>query len=210
MKLGMSRGSVVFLIGVAMLGGIVAAMRDMRAEDIREWAGTWLTVLAAAGVHELGHAVAAWGAGVRIAGLKLDLFGARMELKGLLSYGQEILVAAGGPFFNLLCALGTYPLALDDGETGWGLFCGASLVLGGVNLLPAGTLDGGRMLRCGAAWLWGDRVATGVWRATTAIFLGGLWMAAVYGLLRAESMLSLFAFSLCLLLRTLAGAMDCA
>ena len=208
MKLGMSRGSVFFVIGVAILGGIAAAKSGMTAGDICGWAIPWLTVLAAAGVHELGHVIAAWGAGVRIGGLKLDLFGARMELKGLLSYGQEFFVAAGGPFSSLLCALGTYPLGAGDSGEEWELFCGASLVLGVVNLLPVGTLDGGRMLRCGAAWLWGDRVATGIMRVTTAVFLGGLWMVAVYGLLRAGSLLSLFVFSLCLLLRTLSGAAE--
>ena len=51
----------------------------------------------AALIHELGHLAAAVACGVRITGMRLDLFGARLELPGLLSYRQELLVALGGP-----------------------------------------------------------------------------------------------------------------
>ncbi len=165
----------------------------------------WLAILAAAGMHELGHMIAAWGAGARIRGFRLDLFGARLELAGLLSYGRELWIAAGGPIVSLVCAALAYPLAATRGGEALGLFCGASLAFGIFNLLPIGTLDGGRMLRCAAAWLWGDRIATGILQVTTGIGLGMLWLLAVYALLRRAEMLSVFGFSLCLLWRAIAG-----
>ena len=42
-----------------------------------------LSVALAALLHEIGHGVAAWGWSVPIRTLRLDLFGARMELGGL-------------------------------------------------------------------------------------------------------------------------------
>ena len=162
-------------------------------------------VLGAAALHECGHWAAAWGVGARVRGLTLDLFGARMELEGFLSYGAEIFVAAGGPLAGFLGTALAYPLWRSGGSEAAGLFAVASGVLGAVNLLPVGTLDGGRMLACGAAWLWGESVARGLLRITTGLLLGALWMVAVYGLLRAGHMLSLFAFSLSLLTRTWDG-----
>ena len=106
----------------------------------------WLAILAAAGMHELGHMIAAWGAGARIRGFCLDLFGARLELAGLLSYGRELGIAAGGPIISLVCAALAYPLAATRGGEALGLFCGASLAFGIFNLLPIPPLDGSKIL----------------------------------------------------------------
>lgn len=165
-----------------------------------------LVIAAAALLHECGHAVAAWGCGVNIRTLRLDLFGARMELSGMMSYGQELWVAAGGPLVNFLSAALVYPLWRAHGGAIEGclfLFTVVSLGLGGLNLLPVGTLDGGRILRCAVAHLFGDRAAETVLCLTTALCLGGLWLLSVYALLRAGQMLSLFVFTLCLLFRML-------
>ena len=209
MRIRISRGLGMLCLGTALLGGIAAIRSGASTEAV--WAGIWpwMAVLAAAGLHELGHTVAAWGAGVRLCGMKLDLFGARMELSGLLSYGQEMAVAAAGPFASFACAALLYPLAgMGEGRLGGamcGTMCISSLILGIVNLLPVGTLDGGRILRAGVARLWGDRAATGVLRGTTVLFLVLLWLVCAYGLLRGGQFLTGFVFSLCLLWRTAAG-----
>lgn len=154
--------------------------------------------------HEGGHLLAARLCGVSIRAVTLDLFGARIHLEGLLSYGQEFLIACAGPAVNFLMAAAGLPLWFS-GTGSWhgflALFLFASLGLGTVNLLPVGTLDGGRMLFCLLANLWGDEVARRVLAVTTGTVLMFLWLAAVYALLRAGSMLSLFVFSLCLLVR---------
>lgn len=66
------------------------------------------------------------------------LGGARMETPEL-SYQQEFWTALAGPATSLLLGL-TLPL--------WPMLGGYSLCLGFFNLLPLGSLDGGRMLRC--------------------------------------------------------------
>lgn len=200
MRVRISRGAVILLMFTAVMG-IAESLRGGSYGALWERIFPWLVVMVAAGLHELGHALAAWGMGVRLGGMKLDLFGARMELCGMPSYGQELLIAAGGPGMNLLAAALVYPYYTARGAAGLSLFLGASVVLAGVNLLPVETLDGGRMLRSGLAWLAGDRIADGVLRGTTGVFLGILWLLAVYALLRNGQMLSLFVFSLCLLMR---------
>jgi Zn-dependent protease len=177
----------------------------MTAGDLWERLWPWAVILSAAGAHELGHWLAARLLGVEVRGLRLDLLGARMELTGLLSYGQEMAVAAAGPFVNLVCAAMAYPAAAAGMGDGVSLLCAASAVLGGINLLPVGTLDGGRILRAGIARRWGDRAAAGALRGTTAVCLGLLWLACAYGLLRGGQLLSGFVFSLCLLWRVAAG-----
>jgi membrane-associated protease RseP (regulator of RpoE activity) len=190
------------LLIVAVVGGILSAIH---AGVTKEYLWTrlrpWLTVAAAAGVHEMGHIIAARVSGVRVGGLHMDILGARLELTGILSYGQEFIVAAGGPFFSLVSAALLYPTA--TGRESIGLFCGVSMILGAVNLLPVGTLDGGRMLRCCVAWFRGDTAAATALQVTTGLCLGGLWLVTVYALLQRTEMLSAFAFSLCLLWRAL-------
>ena len=191
----------ILLVVVVACGAISAACLGRTVTSLWESLLVWLIIAAAAGWHELGHVAAAWGLGVRIRGLRMDILGARLELTGLLSYGQEFFVAAGGPFFSWVGAALVDPLA--GGREGLELLGGVSLALGVVNLLPVGTLDGGRMLRCLAAWMWGDAAATTALRVTTGICLGGLWLVAMYALLRRAEMLSVFAFSLCLLWRAM-------
>ena len=160
-----------------------------------------LTVTVAALLHELGHAAAAWGWSVPIRRLKLDLFGARMELGGLTAYSAELAVAVGGPLASLLAAALAFPLG--SVWAGASLFAAVSLGLGLLNLLPVRGLDGGRMLSCGLSLLLGERAADVTLRVTTGLFLGGLWLLSVYCLLRLGETLTLFTFSLCLLLRLL-------
>ena len=189
---------VAVLMGGAVLAlawSALAGRGGKEALDVEEV----LTVAVAALLHELGHAAAAWGWGVPIRSLKLDLFGARMELGGLIGYTAELAVAAGGPLVSLLCFALAWPLG-GYGEGSY-LFAVSSLGLGMLNLFPVRGLDGGRMLACILSLLFGDRVAETVLRITTGLALGGLWLLSVYALLRAGETLSLVAFSLCLLIR---------
>ena len=165
-------------------------------------------------IHELGHLAAAVACGVRIAGMRLDLFGARLELPGLLSYRQELLVALGGPAANLLTAAvlfrawtacGCPVCGASPSLSGWALVLGvllpASLGLCAVNLLPVATLDGGRILSCLLSLTLGADVARRVLRLLSLFLLTLLWLLSVYALLRAGQFLSLFVFSFSLLVR---------
>ena len=165
--------------------------------------GEITAVALAAVLHELGHVAAAWGWSVPVRALRLDLFGARMELAGLTGYAAEAAVAAGGPLVSIL----GYALARPVGEAWAGarLFVAVSLGLGLLNLLPVRGLDGGRMLSCALSLTAGERAADVTLRITTGLALGGLWLLSVYALLRVGETLSLFTFSRCLLLRLWGG-----
>ena len=168
----------------------------------------WSALLAAAVLHEGGHLLAARLAGVRVSEVRLDLFGARMRLAGLLSYRQELVVALGGPAVNLLSALLVSPVWAHGGEAenGWlFIFLCASCGLCAVNLLPVQTLDGGRALSCLLSLTVGERAARITLRITTGVVLLFLWLVSVYALLRAGNMLSLFVFFFLLLLRSVGG-----
>ena len=167
-----------------------------------------VAVLAAILLHESGHLIAAWACRVRIESLSLDVLGARLCTTGLLSYGQEWLVAAGGPVASGLAAALAFPLWALRGYPDGGILClfaGASAVLGGLNLLPVGTLDGGRMLYCALACTLGERFASVALRVTGGACLFALWLFSVYALLRVGDMVAPFAFSLVLLTRILRG-----
>ena len=203
MGVRVSRSAWIFWIALLMTGAWTAWRSGKTAWELAMEMRPWCVILASAGMHELGHGVAAWGAGVRVKGLRVDLLGARIYLEGLLSYGQEILVAAGGPVASFLCAAIGYPMWASGCGEGWRLFGDVSLAFGILNLFPAWSLDGGRILRSAVALLAGDRTAAVLLRCTTALCLALLWLLATYALLRANSMLSVFAFSLCLLGRVM-------
>ena len=163
--------------------------------------GELLLVALATFLHEIGHGIAAWGWGVPVSTLRLDLFGARMELGGLTGYSAELFVATGGPLVSLAVAAIVWPVGVR--WAGAQFFSLASLGLGLVNLLPVRGLDGGRMLSCALSLTVGERVSDVVLRLTTGLFLGGLWLLSVYALLRVGETLTLFTFTLCLLFRLL-------
>lgn len=195
-----------------LVGGAAVWAASAAEEGIRP-AALLLLELAAL-IHELGHLAAAVACGVRITGMRLDLFGARLELPGLLSYRQELLVALGGPAANLLTATvlfrawtacGCPVCGASPSLSGWALVLGvllpASLGLCAVNLLPVASLDGGRILSCLLSLTLGADVARRVLRLLSLFLLTLLWLLSVYALLRAGQFLSLFVFSFSLLVR---------
>ncbi len=191
---------------VAILGTGMALVALWTAVAGREGTVWWnpgelMAVALAAILHELGHAVAAWGWSVPIRVLRMDLFGARMELGGLTGYAAEMAVAAGGPVVSLTVAALAYPVG--SAWAGAYLFSSVSLGLGLLNLLPVRGLDGGRMLSCALSLAAGERVADVTLRITTGVALGGLWLLSVYALLRVGEALTMFTFALCLLVRLL-------
>ena len=114
-RIRVSRGLRILLAGGILLAGIGAARHGIDAETAWAEIWPWAVVMAAAALHELGHLIAAGGVGVGVRGLALDVLGARMELAGTPSYGQELFVAAGGPFISLVSAALVYPRAVDGG-----------------------------------------------------------------------------------------------
>ncbi len=166
---------------------------------ILDRSGVCLLTVAAAILHECGHLLAAWRLHIPLHQLRLDFLGARMEVRGrMLSYGEEWLLSAAGPLTSLLSAAAAALFWRFE----WArVFSCASIVLGLLNLLPIRTFDGGRMLECLLNHFLGTVLARPVMRLTSFLFLFLLWACAVYFLLRVGDGLSLFCFSIGLLLR---------
>lgn len=166
-----------------------------------EW--EWLLVIPAVVLHEGGHCLAALLCGVRLQGLSWGLWGGRLHLGGLLSYGQELGISAAGPLVNLLCVwlLGCLPGGLLKTVPPLAVFLEASLGLGLLNLLPVDTLDGGRMLRALIARTISPSAADRVLALTTALILTALWVFAAYALLQGTPLMSGMLFLFFLLLR---------
>ena len=159
--------------------------------------GICAAALLAAALHECGHLVAAKGMRIPLRALRVDSLGARLEVSGrMLSYGEEWLLAASGPFASLLFA--ALAATLWSRLAFATLFSCASLLLGLLNLLPIATFDGGRMLECLLHRLLPVSVTHLTMRLVSFLFLFLLWAGAVYFLLRAGDGLSLFAFSMSL------------
>lgn len=166
---------------------------------IDDW-GLCLVTLLVAAMHEVGHLLAARALHIPMGCLKLDLLGARLEIRGrMLSYGEEWLLCAAGPVCSLFLSAAAGLL--------WSIFPPArqfscvSLLLGVLNLLPIRTFDGGRMLESPLAFFFGERLAEGVMRTVSFLFLFLLWAISVYFLLKVGDGLSLFCFSFSLFSR---------
>jgi Zn-dependent protease len=159
----------------------------------------WLAGAAGAGLflasllaHEVGHALVARRAGLRVRGITLWLLGGVAQLEDEpASPGDELRVAIVGPAVSLALAvafgLAAAALSVAGGPAlavvlvAWLALVNAALAL--FNLLPAAPLDGGRVLR-GLLWRrHGNRVRASVTAAQAGVWVGAGLIA--YGLLGA-------------------------
>lgn len=147
-------------------------------------AGTFASFITALLFHEAGHLLLLWLLGAKVHRLRLAASGAVIVTEPL-SYGQEIAVAAAGPFCNLLLFLlntKTHPVAAF-----------VNLCLLAYNLLPFYPMDGGRLLRAllhlllpERAALWTERgiaICCGVLLLAGAGYLTCVWHAGLWPIL---------------------------
>ena len=186
METGKRRWRITPLFGV-MLAGLLLFDRS----------GFCLMTVLAALLHECGHLLAARLLRIPWKSLRMDFMGARLEVSGrLLSYGEEWLLSAAGPFSSFVfAALGAALWSISELAV---LFSCASLLLGLLNLLPIRTFDGGRMLECFLSRFCEERAVHGIMRFCSFLFLFLIWSGAIYFLLRAGDGLSLLFFSMSL------------
>lgn len=146
----------------------------------------WVAVAAA--VHELGHLAAIRALGGRVDRFSLTGVGAviRPRRERVFTYGEECVVALAGPAASLLLAWAAAAWGRRFGGVDAYLLTGVSLALGVFNLLPAGPLDGGRVLRAVVTWLAGPGAGEGVCGLLTkGLALGlavlGIWVLGKSG-----------------------------
>ena len=161
--------------------------------------------------HECAHAFAAAKLGYKLRAIVLMPFGAVIDgdMRGV-SLKDELFVALCGPLCNLITAVGFValwwfaPTMYAFTDTAFY----TSLSIGIINLLPAYPLDGGRILQCLLARLFSksqarqavaERRAGVVCRCLTLIFASGGMLAFLLQCIQKQPNLTLFAFSLFLL-----------
>lgn len=174
-----------------------------------------------AGVHEIGHLLAARILKIRIAEMSLDIAGAKITPAGQISsYKKEFFLCAAGPAtsfaiasaslillkitgveINISFLYSTLNQELSAVYTALGFVFIFSMIQGIINLIPISGFDGGRMGKSVIAYLFGEDIAQSSDRSITFIFAFILWMISVYILIKAGQGLSLFSFSLCMFLK---------
>ncbi|MCI8649092.1 MAG: hypothetical protein HFG20_03150 [Anaerotruncus sp.] len=158
------------------------------------YSGGGLAVLTAVALHECGHLLMMWLAGVKIPAVEFCPFGIRLERQTLLPVAKETAVYLGGVLANAVCLCCWVPWY------GWDAFSQAHLGLLLFNLLPVGRLDGGQLLRLALfrldpvtaqqiQWLVGflglaPLFAAGfwmLWRGNVSLLLTVVYLAATMG-----------------------------
>lgn len=154
-------------------------------------------------LHELSHALVARHHGVRVAGIRLHVFGGVSELESEPPTPRaEFLIAAVGPLTSFVIAAICYGLGRALGGTPWaaaltGYLTAVNVIIGLFNLVPGFPLDGGRLLRA-MLWWWSGRlgwatrwaaragslfafalIALGLVRAVGGEIVGGLWFILI-------------------------------
>ena len=135
-----------------------------------------LALAAAAAVHEFFHYLAAKIIGNQVYAMKISEKGCLLDMEPM-SRNQELVCAAAGPVGSLLLLALIHRLPLLA-------LCGA--VQGLYNLLPLYPMDGGRILYCTAAYLFGEINAARIlkWSGITVSLL--LLMAGSYLAIRMK------------------------
>lgn len=131
-------------------------------------------------MHEIGHLIMMRWLGCSVQRIRITAVGAEICLSQMISYTKEIAVALAGPAVNL--ALAAVLCRVPGGMAASGL----NLALGCFNLLPVGSLDGGRIVRCTLLWLLGAKGGDCVWLYINRILIlvisiTGLWLAKAAG-----------------------------
>ncbi|MGI6030624.1 MAG: hypothetical protein ACOX7F_03870 [Eubacteriales bacterium] len=178
-----------------------AALFLLCAFYIGDMLEVYLLGLVCALLHELGHLVGLVLCGGYLKEIRIHAFGVEIRTGGtrFMGYPQECFICAMGPFMNLLLLLAGWKwMALTGTEMAL-YFCGINLALLVINLLPARSLDGGRILRAALLQWCPYPVACGVCRAVEWLACGVVLSVGTAVLLLTGYNLSLLAVGVFLL-----------
>ena len=177
-------GKIRFCIGYEVVAAITAILLIDRENRV-------IVCILAAILHEGGHLIVMLLCRVQVRGVRIRLFDILIEADEPGSFLADVCITLGGPGMNLLLA-GVFVKIAP-------IFCYANLAMGLFNLLPAVSLDGGRLLTVLVARRYGELVAGRVLRIVSFIILVPLMTAGILFLFRSGYNYSLLAISLYLL-----------
>lgn len=198
------------------MGGVLM-IAAMMISDRAEMIGIYMF---SAALHELGHLIAAKLLKIEISEINFGFSGVRIVTEErLTSYKKELLLAMSGPLANILVfsAILVSSIIRKSGAEGMfaefnGILSGGAMSLEGaasflaisslvqaiMNLLPVKTFDGGRILHCSMAELFGDRAAERAVEICSALSAFFLWTVALYLMIRVASGLGIYVFAACI------------
>jgi len=150
-------------------------------------------------LHEVGHLLAGRAVGLQSGNILLTAFGGVVDIQGIRTPWQELVMTAGGPAVNVVLCLPLWLLA-DLSPFCARLFV-VNLIILAFNLIPAFPMDGGRILRALLWRWWHDRSRATRWAASVSkvtcaamaglgLYIGQLWLLImafyVWTILQAE------------------------
>lgn len=149
--------------------------------------------------HETGHMITAAACGIRLRECKIGIYGAGLiPENGLYSYQKEILLCLSGPLVNLICGSCLLPIGFKSGSDFLRGFVFSSFSLGILNLLPICGFDGGRIINAILCLILSPDTASRILKGCSFLVIFFLWIGSVYLILRVNSSLSFFIFSISL------------
>ncbi len=150
-------------------------------------------------IHEAGHLLAAYCLHVPIVSFSLKPIGASLtfDFSGA-SYTSEAVIHFFGPFFGFISAVIAYAVF---GHSAF-YFCGISVVLAALNLIPISGFDGGAILMSLLSVFFMPDVVWRICRALSFVFLIILWACVLWIELRIGANFSLLAYVLFILLNS--------
>ena len=155
----------------------------------------FLQMMIAVIIHELGHLISARVLKIPIKSFTLMPLGARMESAREISYTEEMIFSFSGPALGFLA--GAISLALSKAfgnEPSLFSLALISFALSIFNLIPIGSLDGGRVLKCALFLLFKPSKASLLIRLVSFVCLFCIWLFSAYTLLKISSGLSMLVF----------------
>jgi len=151
-------------------------------------------------IHEAAHVIAARLLKLKVHEIELLPFGGAVKIYSFFESNpiHEIIVAASGPFANILLLLLYFggiqlhwlPVSMPDQD-----FVNINLMLAGLNLLPALPLDGGRILRAVLSRQMNIERSTKIASGMGFLLALALLTIGLYGLYYRVFNYSLFIFS---------------
>ena len=140
-----------------------------------------LIVLASIFIHELGHIIFIKLRGFKILNIEITPSGINIIINGLAPYKTDILIALGGPTFNIISAFIFFLLMQRAGNSSILIFAFLTNIIYAVlNLFPVASLDGGRVLACILKLYLPEYIARNIFTVISLVFLVILSICALF------------------------------
>lgn len=124
-------------------------------------------------LHEFGHCIAAQKYNLPVESIVLYPIGGAASVQVSLDAISELVVALAGPFVNVLLIAPLY--LVRDVHWYLEMMFFYNLILLVFNMIPAFPMDGGRVLRSGLNWFWGDHYRATLWAVRIGQFISVLF-----------------------------------